>query len=49
MTKKMTLETLGAQVEKGFALMERGFASIADEIADIKRDMATKDQGSVRP
>ena len=24
--------------------MERGFAAVADDIADIKRDMATKDQ-----
>jgi hypothetical protein len=57
--KKITLETLATQMQKGFAAMnarmtkgfasvdartESGFAAIADDIADIKRDMATKDQ-----
>ena len=48
-------ETIAAQMEKGFASieaklektdarMERGFAAVADDIGDIKRDMATKDQ-----
>ena len=53
--KKITLENLAAQMQKGFAsvetkieksgaAMERGFAAVADDITDIKRDMATKDQ-----
>jgi len=53
--KKITLESLAAQMQKGFASveakiekidarMERGFGGLADDIADIKRDMATKDQ-----
>ena len=45
MAKKITL---AAQMQKGFASLEarteKGFASVADDIADIKRDMATKDQ-----
>ena len=46
--KKITLETLSAQMQKGFASIEarteRGFAAVADDIADIKHDMARKDQ-----
>jgi hypothetical protein len=48
------LAKMDARMEKGFASveaklektdvrMERGFAAIADDIADIKRDMATKE------
>jgi hypothetical protein len=46
--KKITLETLAAQMAKGFASvenrMEKSFAAVADDITDIKRDMATKEQ-----
>ncbi len=53
--KKITLETLAAQMQKGFASveakiqtldarMERGFAAVAEDISDVKREMATKDQ-----
>ena len=53
--EKDQLETLAEQMQKGFAhldskidkldqRMERGFGAVADDIADIKRDMATKDQ-----
>lgn len=46
---------LGARVDKGIAAsdkkitsldtrIERGFSALADDIADIKRDMAMKDQ-----
>lgn len=55
MTNKITLNDLAAQMQKGFTsvnsrihkletLIEKGFAATADDIADIKRDMATKDQ-----
>ena len=37
MAKKTTLNDLAQ-------LIEKGFAAVAGEIADIKRDMATKDQ-----
>ena len=37
MAKKVTLESVAAQIEMGFG-------AIASDIADIKRDMATKDQ-----
>ena len=44
--KKMTLESLAKLVSKGFAdlegKMERGFAAVAEDIADIKSKMATK-------
>lgn len=61
MAKKTTLETLAAQIAKGFASLsarsratdarvEKGFASadkkfmaLADDIADIKQAMATKE------
>jgi hypothetical protein len=42
--KKVTLETLAAQIEKGFASTDKTFEAIADDITDIKRDMVTKDQ-----
>jgi archaellum component FlaC len=53
--EKDQLETLAEQTQKGFAhldskidkldqRMERGFGAVADDIPDIKRDMATKDQ-----
>jgi hypothetical protein len=51
MAKKITLELLSEQIAslattrgKGFGTMDKGFAAIADNIADIKRDMATKEQ-----
>lgn len=37
MAKKTTLTSIAAQIEKGFG-------AVASDIADIKRDMATKDQ-----
>jgi hypothetical protein len=37
MVEKITLASIAAQIEKGFG-------AIASDIADIKRDMATKDQ-----
>ena len=46
--KKITLASLATLIEKGFASIEarteRGFAAVADDIADIKHDMARKDQ-----
>jgi hypothetical protein len=55
MAKTITLEMLAQQMQKGFASIDTRFASIemrmqksvaavADDVADIKRDMATKDQ-----
>jgi hypothetical protein len=50
-TKKMTLEIVGSllakmdgKIDKLDGRMETGFAALADDIADIKRDMATKEQ-----
>ena len=43
-TKKVTLETLDARFTKLEHLIERGFAATANDIVDVKRDMATKDQ-----
>ena len=37
MAKKITLASIAAQIEKGFG-------AVASDIADIKRDMATKEQ-----
>ena len=37
MAKKITLTSIAAQIEKGLG-------AVAGDIADIKRDMATKDQ-----
>ncbi len=53
--KTITLESLAAQMQEGFASveakiekidvrMERGFSAGAGDIADIKQDMAAKDQ-----
>jgi hypothetical protein len=45
--RKATLDSILSTVERGFAdlegKMERGFAAVADDIADIKSKMATKD------
>ena len=45
--KKITLASVAGQMQKGFqkidARMERGFAAVAGDVADIKRDMATKE------
>jgi hypothetical protein len=38
--KKITLETLAAQMEKGFASADRKFEALADDISKL----ATKDQ-----
>jgi predicted nucleic acid-binding Zn-ribbon protein len=44
---KATLDSVLSTVERGFAdlegKMDRGFAAVADDIADIKSTMATKD------
>ena len=42
--KRVTLEALDARFSKLEHLIERGFAATAGDVADIKRDMATKDQ-----
>jgi tetrahydromethanopterin S-methyltransferase subunit G len=53
MAKKATMETLAAEMRKGFDSLsskidtldervEKGFAAVADDIARIGRDMATK-------
>ena len=36
-------DKLGAQIGDLDTRMEKGFAAVAGDIADIKRDMATKD------
>jgi chromosome segregation ATPase len=45
--RKATLDSVLSTVERGFAdlegKMDRGFAAVADDIADIKSTMATKD------
>ena len=51
MAKKITLDTLAAQlskmdarVERGFEAVDTKFAALADDISDIKHEKATKDQ-----
>jgi hypothetical protein len=44
MTKKITLEILSDQITSLASNMEKGFAAVADDITDIKHNMATKDQ-----
>ncbi len=52
MAKKITLAaqmsagfaSVEAKIEDTNARMERGFAAVADDIGDIKHEMATKDQ-----
>jgi hypothetical protein len=45
--RKASLDTILSTVQRGFAdlegKMDRGFAAVADDIADIKSTMATKD------
>jgi hypothetical protein len=41
MTKKTTLEH---KIDALTSIVEKGFAAVAGDIADIKRDTATKDQ-----
>jgi hypothetical protein len=43
MAKKTTLDGLAALVSKGFASADKTFAAVADDIADIKNRMATKE------
>jgi prophage DNA circulation protein len=38
------IDALTSIVEKGFAASDRKFGAIADDIADIRDNMATKDQ-----
>src|SRR5262245_12021347 len=35
---------MDARIERGFENTDRKFAALADDVADIRRDMATKDQ-----
>ena len=37
------MDELTRTVERGFAAMDRGFAAVADDISEIKRTMATKE------
>jgi hypothetical protein len=45
--RKASLDTILSTVQRGFAdlegKMERGFAAVAEDIADIRSKMATKD------
>ena len=41
MAKKITLDD---KIDALTSIVEKGFAAVAGDIADIKRDMATKDQ-----
>jgi hypothetical protein len=43
-TLEQKIDALTSIVEKGFAASDRKFGAIAEDIADIKRDMASKDQ-----
>ena len=43
-TLEQKIDTLTTIVEKGFASVDEKFGAVADDIADIKREMATKDQ-----
>jgi hypothetical protein len=38
------IDALTSIIEKGFAASDRRFGAIAEDITDIKREMATKDQ-----
>ena len=42
--KKITLEVIFAHLQKMDERMERGFGAVAEDIADIKNKMASKDQ-----
>ena len=47
MAKKITLEVLAEQMQKGFARMDNGFAAVADDIARLNDridGLATKEQ-----
>jgi predicted RecB family endonuclease len=41
--KKTTLDSLAALVSKGFASADKKFTALAEDIDDIKKTMATKD------
>ena len=43
MAKKTTLDGLAALVSKGFASADKKFTALTDDIADLRKDMATKD------
>jgi hypothetical protein len=43
-TLEQKIDALTSIVEKGFAASDSKFGAIAEDIADIKHDMATKDQ-----
>jgi septal ring factor EnvC (AmiA/AmiB activator) len=43
MAKKTTLDSLAALVSKGFASADKKFTALAEDIDDIKKTMATKD------
>ena len=39
MVKKITLEMIAAQLTRMDERMEKGFAAVADEIADVRREL----------
>ena len=43
MAKKITLESLAAIMSKGFAAADKNFTALAEDIAEIKTTMATKE------
>ena len=43
MAKKVTLDGLAVLISKGFASADKTFAAVADDIADTKNRMATKE------
>jgi hypothetical protein len=50
MVQKITLSALATLLTKGFASADKKFAALTDDIADLRKDMATKDdvRGIVR-
>jgi phage shock protein A len=43
MAKKTTLDGLAGLVSKGFASADKKFVALAEDIADLRKDLATKD------
>lgn len=44
MAKKITLEGLAKLITVGFAASDKKFAALAEDMTDIRKDMATKHQ-----
>lgn len=44
MAKKITLVTIADQIAKMDSRMESGFAALAEDMTDVRKDMATKEQ-----